>query len=98
MARDLFRVTFERFSQFDWPIYRTQFLEGLPRHLLHTAINVNPGLRAYHRLHTRCENIGLISRDQWNNPEIYPHLFTLLTSEGTSTERSIRCLELHMGA
>jgi hypothetical protein len=98
IARDVFRVTFDRFSQFDWPTYRTQFLEELPWHLLRTAIGSNGALRDYPRLSGLCADLYQASRRQWNNPELYPPLFWLLQQpEGRPSDAAIRRLELEMG-
>ena len=99
MARDLFRLTFERFSQFDWATYRAQFLEELPFNLLRAAGSTHPQLQTLPGFAALSESLADVSREQWNNPELYPHLFALLKgSADIAPVRSIQSLLVHIGA
>lgn len=99
--RDLFRAMFEEFSQFDWSTYRSEFLFELPKHLLSAAGKSDPALQQSSRFQLLCQKVSSVSREQWNNPELYPHLFALLRRSSDSSDktadRCIRNIEFQLG-
>lgn len=96
MQRDLFKAAFQEFSRFDWPTYDQQFLEGLPGHLLRSAIKTRSFgdalLERLDRILSLLEEEG----GHWNNPELYPSIFRLMRP-GTDHDDAMRCLELQLG-
>lgn len=97
--KDLFRLTFDKFSKFGYEDYYRDFVQHAPLWLLHSAALAHDDVRTFPGFPELYSFLQDHSATYWRNPELYPHLFRILKARDSEPdfERRLNALEGHLG-
>jgi hypothetical protein len=95
--KDLFRLVFARLSQFDYETFSAEFFEHAPFRIIDAARSVHEPLADMDGFRDLYAYLEAMSPRHWNNPELYPHLFSLLyDGSAPSAAASMLALRAHL--
>jgi hypothetical protein len=97
-TKDLFRVTFNEFSEWGFDEYHKHFVERLPFRFLEPAVIVNPTLVKCKGYNDLLDKFSDGQSKDWRNTELFPYLnFLNLPSSQSALQSCVDALRIHTG-
>lgn len=97
MTRDLFAVALAQVSRLDPRHLQAHYVEQLPLLLLDQGRATCPEIASLPGFWSIHECLSGASRQHWNNPELYPHLYALPSAPVVARQSHINALLVHLG-